>query len=177
MLQPPPRSEKNYKFPVLTNVEKILFPILWLVFVKASWRWWPHPLFLPQYCLTNHRFPFPYDIRRLWPKFISSGWSVSRVLLCTGCDEALWPQAGRWHKADISQAPDAGKTLSLSSSQRLLHIFKPKHWHFSPPIWYQLLKYQQGEQHRARLGAKLWNKTFYFADFVQKGWGWGPPNL
>ena len=29
------RSEKNYKFPVLTKVEKILFPILWLVFVKA----------------------------------------------------------------------------------------------------------------------------------------------
>ena len=112
---------------------------------------------------------------RLWPKFISSGWSVSRVLLCTGCDEALWPQAGRWHKADISQAPDAGKTLSLSSSQRLLHIFKPKHGHFSPPIWYRLLIYQQGKQHYARLEAKLWNKTFYFAGFVRKGWEGGAP--
>ena len=32
---------------------KILSPILWLVFVKASWRWWPHPLSLSQYCFTK----------------------------------------------------------------------------------------------------------------------------
>ena len=101
------------------------------------------------------------------------------VDLCPGCScvqvatRLFDPRLARWHKADISQAPDAGKTLCLSSSQRLLHIFKPKHGHFSPPIWYRWLIYQQGEQHYARLEAKLWNKTFYFAGFVRKGWGGG----
>ena len=88
------------------------------------------------------------------------------VDLCLGCScvqvatRLFDPMLAWWHKADISQAPDAGKTLSVSSSQRLLHIFKPKHGHFSSPICYRSSIYQQKEQHYARLEAKLYAEFF-----------------